>query len=62
MNLVEFRKYLERTKVVRQSELYRQADLEINGDKGLLEKLGEEIEKHPIGGHRKIRQGCFVFD
>jgi len=50
MNLEEFRKYMAATRIQREKELSRLADIDVNGNDEYYESLGREIESHPIGG------------
>jgi hypothetical protein len=57
MTLEEFRRTYDKKST--QAELYRRADLEINGDDRHYEELGDFVEKHPISSLRIIgMRGC----
>lgn len=46
--LADFKKYYDLNKNNIQNELYLQAEQDVNGDDKYFEKIGKEIEKHPI--------------
>lgn len=63
MNLLEFRKYYAAHRKEIQEELYRRADLEVNGDDRYYEEFGRFIERHPIGpGMLRRGGGCVSAD